>query len=105
MEAAGDSSAFWMYSLLTPNNAWRDALMADLAKQGIETRPFFYPVHEFPMYQGCRHDNNCPIARDLSYRGLSLPTSSYLKKWDIDLITRELRDLVLQYPNPDIRAA
>jgi perosamine synthetase len=105
MEASGASSAFWMYSLLTPNHVWRESLMADLAKKGIETRPFFYPVHEFPMYQGCRNDNNCPVARDLSYRGLSLPTSSYLKKWDIDVITRELRDLVMQYPSPYVRAA
>jgi perosamine synthetase len=104
-EASGVSSAFWMYSLLIPNQAWRDSLMADLAKRGIETRPFFYPVHEFPMYQGCRTDNHCPIARDRSYRGLSLPTSSYLKKWDIDVITRELRDLVSQYPSPYVRAA
>jgi perosamine synthetase len=105
VEAAGAASAFWMYSILTPNNAWRDALMADLAKKGIETRPFFSPVHEFPMYRGCRNDNNCPTARDLSYRGLSLPTSSYLQKQDIDVITRELRDLLVQYPSPSARAA
>jgi perosamine synthetase len=105
VEAAGASSAFWMYSILTPNHAWRESLMADLDKKGIETRPFFYPVHEFPMYQGCRNDDNCPVARDLSYRGLSLPTSSYLKKRDMDVITRELRDLVLHYPSPYVRAA
>jgi perosamine synthetase len=105
IQAPGTSNAFWMYSLLTPSNAWRDSLMEDLAKRGIETRPFFYPVHEFPMYGGCRSDNHCPVAHDLCYRGLSLPTSSYLKKQDIDIISRELRELVLQYPNPALRAA
>lgn len=105
MEAVAASSAFWMYSVLASNNAWRDSLMADLAKKGIETRPFFYPVHEFPMYRDCRNDNNCPIARELSYRGLSLPTSSYLKEQDIDVITREVRDLVSHYPSPSARAA
>jgi perosamine synthetase len=105
VEAAGASSAFWMYSVLTPNNAWRDSLMADLAEKGIETRPFFYPVHEFPMYQSCRNDNNCRTARDLSYRGLSLPTSSYLQKEDIEVIAGEVRDLLLRYPSPSARAA
>ena len=57
------------------------------------------------MYQSCRNDNNCRTARELSYRGLSLPTSSYLKKDDIDVITREVRDLLLQYPTPSARAA
>jgi perosamine synthetase len=105
VEAAAASSAFWMYSVLTPKSAWRDSLMADLAGKGIETRPFFYPVHEFPMYLGCRSDNNCPRARELSYRGLSLPTSSYLHRDDIDVITRELRDILLRYPSPSARAA
>jgi perosamine synthetase len=105
VEAPGASSAFWMYSILTPNHSWRDALMADLANRGIETRPFFYPVHEFPMYRGCRSDNDCPVARDLSYRGLSLPTSSYLQERDIDVITREIRDLLTGYPSPCTQAA
>jgi perosamine synthetase len=104
-EAAGAASAFWMYSVLTPHNAWRDALMADLAKQGIETRPFFYPIHEFPMYQGCRSDNYCPVAHDLSYRGLSLPTSSYLHQADIEEISRAVRELLLQSASPSARAA
>jgi perosamine synthetase len=105
VEAAGSSSAFWMYSILTPHPSWRDALMADLAARGIETRPFFYPVHEFPMYRGCRSDHDCPVARDLSYRGLSLPTSSYLQERDIDLITQEIRELLMKYPSPSTRAA
>jgi perosamine synthetase len=99
VEAAGISNAFWMYSILTANHGCRQSLMADLAREGIETRPFFYPVHEFPMYQGCRSDNGCPVARDLSYRGLSLPTSSYLQKQDIEAITRELGALLSQYPS------
>jgi perosamine synthetase len=105
VEAGGASNAFWMYSILTPTHSWRDGLIADLANRGIETRPFFYPVHEFPMYRGCRTDNDCPVARDLSYRGLSLPTSSYLQERDIDLITREVRELLMGYPDPCTRAA
>jgi perosamine synthetase len=105
IEAAGVSSAFWMYSILTASNVCRQSLMADLARKGIETRPFFYPVHEFPMYQGYRSDNGCPVACDLSYRGLSLPTSSYLQTQDIDVITREVCELLSHYPSVSIRAA
>jgi perosamine synthetase len=105
VEAGGASSAFWMYSILTPDNDWRERMMADLAEKGIETRPFFYPIHGFPMYRNCRNDAECPVAQDLSYRGLSLPTSSCLKKPDIDVIAREVRELVLYYPSPNLRAA
>src|SRR5438132_9048274 len=72
----------------------RDALMAELAQAGIETRPFFYPIHQFPMYRQHRTDTGCPVACALSASGISLPTSSYLKEPDINLIAMLLRGLL-----------
>ena len=70
--------------------------MADLAQAGIETRPFFYPIHHFPMYRQHRTDTSCPVACALSASGISLPTSSYLKEPDINLIAMLLRGLLVQ---------
>jgi len=84
-------NVFWLYSILVRDRATRDQLMAGLAEAGIETRPFFYPVHSFPMYRQCRADNGCPVASDLSTRGLNLPTSSYLTEEDIDVIAAAVR--------------
>src|SRR5205823_11546037 len=72
----------------------RDSLMAELAQAGIETRPFFYPIHQFPMYRQHRTDTGCPVACALSASGISLPTSSYLKEPDINLIAMLLRGLL-----------
>jgi perosamine synthetase len=74
----------------------RDALMAELAQAGIETRPFFYPIHQFPMYRDHRTDTSCPVACALSASGISLPTSSYLKEPDINLIAALLRGLLVR---------
>jgi perosamine synthetase len=74
----------------------RDALMAELAQAGIETRPFFYPIHQFPMYRNHRTDTGCPVACALSASGISLPTSSYLKEPDINLIAALLRGLLVR---------
>src|SRR5437773_4778581 len=74
----------------------RDSLMADLAQAGIETRPFFYPIHHFPMYRQHRTDTSCPVACALSASGISLPTSSYLKEPDINLIAALLRGLLVR---------
>jgi len=91
VEAVGSQSAYWMYSLLTADEARRDALRTGLLDTGIETRPFFYPIHEMPMYAAAPTDRGCPVTRDVSYRGLSLPSSSYLLHSDIELITASLR--------------
>jgi len=107
-------NVFWLYSVLARDKGTRDQLMAGLAEASIETRPFFHPIHTFPMYRQCRTDNGCPVACELSMRGLNLPTSSYLKEEDIDVIAAEVRMRVAalegrkgQYvrPGPKSRAA
>jgi perosamine synthetase len=79
-------SSFWLYSVLVNDSAVRDPLLRALAEAGIETRPFFHPVHHFPMYRESRTDNGCPVACDLSRRGFNLPTYSSLGEEDIDFI-------------------
>jgi perosamine synthetase len=113
-EAHGVENVFWLYSVLVRDVATRDLLMAGLAEASIETRPFFHPIHTFPMYRHCRTDNGCPVACDLSGRGFNLPTSSYLKEADIDVIASEVcrrlaaleaRRAALVMPLPRSRAA
>ncbi len=84
-------NVFWLYSVLMRDKGTRDQLMALLAEADIETRPFFYPIHTFPMYRECRSDNGCPVASDLSSRGLNLPTASYLQESDIEVIASAVR--------------
>jgi perosamine synthetase len=91
-EAKGVENVFWLYSVLVRDNSVRDLMMAELAEAGIETRPFFHPIHTFPMYRHCHTDNGCPVACDLSGRGINLPTSSYLMEHDIDVIAAALRE-------------
>jgi perosamine synthetase len=93
-EAPGTRHVFWLYSLLVAQAQERDALMEGLAERGVETRPFFYPIHQFPMYRDCRSDAGCPVACDVASRGISLPSSSYLKEGDVEFIAAQLADLV-----------
>jgi perosamine synthetase len=90
-------TVYWLYSVLVNEAARRDALTAELAQAGIETRPFFYPIHQFPMYRRHRTDTGCPVACALSASGLNLPTSSYLKEADINLIAAVLRGLLIRH--------
>jgi len=87
-------NTYWMFSVLVECPEVRGNVMAELAQRGIETRPFFYPIQEFPMYRGHKTDRGCPMAANVSYRGLSLPTASYLTEQDVDLIATEFKAAV-----------
>ncbi|MDP3278761.1 MAG: DegT/DnrJ/EryC1/StrS family aminotransferase [Deltaproteobacteria bacterium] len=55
----------------------RDALIAALSAEDIESRPVWKPMHLQPLYEGCeRHGGD--VAEDLYLRGICLPSSSSL---------------------------
>jgi perosamine synthetase len=64
-------NVYWMYAVLVEKEFGRsrDTLMADLRTAGIDTRAFFVPVHEQPVF-----------AKDSAYRGLRFPVSTGLSK-------------------------
>jgi perosamine synthetase len=61
----------------------RDELMAKLKESEIETRIMFYPIHLMPPYIQ-KHD--CPIATELSQKGMYLPSGVNLKKSQVEYI-------------------
>jgi perosamine synthetase len=83
-------SIFWMYSILTPSQTVRDAMMHSLSTKGIDTRPFFHPMSSLPPFAGCPTDT--PVTRDLSERGLNLPSGPLLTESDIDFVTAAVRE-------------
>ncbi len=99
-QAPGTRHAYWMYSLLLREAFRRDSVMRELTERGIETRPFFYPIHEFPMYAGARTDRGCRVAVDLSRRGLCLPSYFQLRESDVDAIAGELLAVLASVPVP-----
>jgi perosamine synthetase len=91
-ELAWVKNVYWMYSILIePCIMKRDALMMELSKNGIDTRPFFCPVNILPMY---RKSNPCPVAERIAERGLNLPSSSKLSAEEINFISRKVKEIV-----------
>jgi perosamine synthetase len=80
---------YWMVNILLDNPAYRDDLREHLAKKGIETRPLFYPVHTMPMYS--KKFQRHPVAEDLGWRGITLPSWPGLKKEDINAICEAIK--------------
>jgi perosamine synthetase len=84
-EAEWAKNVYWMYSVLVEDDfgLTRDELRVKLRQAGIETRPFFYPVHTLPMYHT---GQSLPIAEDLARRGINLPSGATLTPEQIDYI-------------------
>lgn len=89
-EEEGIVNSFWMISLLLPHAHQRDLLRDFLDAHGIETRPFFYPVHTMPMY--VQEGFSLPIAEDISSRGLNLPSYPDLSLEQIQYITGKIEE-------------
>ncbi|WP_298234020.1 DegT/DnrJ/EryC1/StrS aminotransferase family protein [uncultured Azohydromonas sp.] len=82
--------SYWMVSVLTRTPEHREGLREHLAAAGIETRPLFFPVHTMPMYD--RHYRRHPVAEDLAWRGINLPSWPGLKDEDVACIASAARE-------------
>jgi perosamine synthetase len=89
-EKSGTLHSFWMISLLVENPDLRDPLRDYLKGCGIETRPLFYPVHTMPMYSKNYH--KFPIAEDLGWRGINLPSWPGLSIDQVSFIVESIRN-------------
>jgi perosamine synthetase len=81
----------WLYSITVDSKEFgidRDALMAKLAEKGIETRPFFVPLHSLPPFRedARRRGTHLPITDWLGYSGMNLPTYTQLSDDAVDRV-------------------
>jgi perosamine synthetase len=93
-EAEWARSAFWISCMVVPDGgaAERDDLMERLADRGIETRPFFYPMHTLPPYAEASRGQEFPVATALAERGVNLPSGAGLERDDVAYIGQAVRD-------------
>ncbi|MDX1524195.1 MAG: DegT/DnrJ/EryC1/StrS family aminotransferase, partial [Anaerolineae bacterium] len=79
------TNVYWMYSVVVGEafGLSRDALRIRLREEGIDSRPFFYPIHTLPMYHT---GQSLPVAEDLGQRGLNLPSGATLTPEQVDYI-------------------
>lgn len=89
-EANNVRHSYWMCSLLVDDPAKRDPLREALAKDGIETRPVFYPVHTMPMY--AQNFQRHPVAESLGWRGINLPSWPELSLEQVQYICTRIKN-------------
>jgi perosamine synthetase len=96
VEPADTRNVYWLFSVvLTAGGESRRERIRQtlLAAHGIETRPFFVPMHKLPMFRTRRR---FPHSEFVGEHGINLPTYSGLGANDIDEICAALSDLVVR---------
>jgi perosamine synthetase len=86
----------WLFSITVDSVIFgrsRDELMTVLDEHGIETRPFFIPLHHQPPFAVAsrRRGDRLPVAEWLGASGISLPTFPGLAEVDVERIAETIR--------------
>lgn len=89
---------YWVFGILLEDALGYDAIeaMARLGKRGIGTRPFFWPMHEQPVFRnmGLFVDVACPVSERLARRGFYLPSGLALTDSQIYEVAACVREAI-----------
>lgn len=87
---------YWVFGLIAPSENLLTELVAYLSKHKIGTRPFFWCMHEQPVFnkKGLFNAENYPVAEKLARRGFYIPGGLGLDRKDIEFVTATISDFI-----------
>ena len=93
-ELPGVKSNYWMSSIVLKKEAKisRDELISKLSEKGIQTRPFFVPMHKIP-YMHTRQ--KLPVAEHLASNGINLPSGVKLSHGEVVYVAEAVKKFLL----------
>ena len=93
-------NVYWMYAVLIEKdfNLSRNDFMGRLKEQGIDTRTFFAPIDEQPVFSSNKfyQAGDYPVSRELSLKGLYLPSGLAITNQQIDIVCSAIRKMHVQ---------
>ncbi|MGE7769399.1 DegT/DnrJ/EryC1/StrS family aminotransferase [Viridibacillus arvi] len=81
----------WLFSVLVKEE-YREKLMQELKVASIDSRPFFFPLSEMPIYK--EYSTDVKNSKIISKMGLNLPTYLELDKENIIDITTTIKTII-----------
>ena len=86
-------NVYWMICFLLDKNFRinRDHLLRKLKETGIDTRPFFYPMSQMPMYNKGKMNH---VAYETSQKGFNLPSGVNLTKEDVEWVCAKTKTIL-----------
>ena len=78
----GTENNYWVYGIVLKTPNLRDKLIENLYNNGVESRPFFWPLHLQPAYLNSNNAENIELINSeyLGKNGLYLPMGAHINK-------------------------
>jgi perosamine synthetase len=88
---------YWVYGMVLKNNVPFNAVtaMKKLQEMNIGTRPFFYPMHQQPVFHkmGLFNGEHYPVAENIAERGFYIPSGMALTEQQIKEVAEKVHQL------------
>jgi perosamine synthetase len=89
---------YWVYALVLDDTIPFDAeeAMRRLATKGVDSRPFFWSMHEQPVFKkmGLFRNERYPVAERIARRGIYLPSGMALTTDQIERSAQALKEIL-----------
>ncbi|MDQ7949306.1 MAG: DegT/DnrJ/EryC1/StrS family aminotransferase [Pedobacter sp.] len=87
---------YWVFALVAESESDCQQVCRKLAEKGIGTRPFFWPIHQQPVFnnKGMFKNESYPIAEKIARNGFYLPSGLGLSADDISTVCSVLKEIV-----------
>tara|TARA_Y100000741_G_scaffold344315_1_gene308810 strand:- start:93 stop:1205 length:1113 start_codon:yes stop_codon:yes gene_type:complete len=86
---------YWVYGIVLKKENIRSDLVSNLSSKGIQTRPFFWPLHKQEALKELYDENiNLPVSEFLGENGFYIPIGRHLKRKDQEYIATNLIDCI-----------
>jgi perosamine synthetase len=91
-------SVYWMYGVVLSEETGMQAaeFASQLAKRGVQTRPFFLGMHEQPVLRrlGLFASESYPVAERIARQGLYLPSGLALTEEHLARTVQSVREVL-----------
>lgn len=86
---------FWVYALVADSQSLCESTVEKLSKEKIGTRPFFWCMHEQPVFQnmGLFKNEKYPVAERLARNGFYLPSGLGLSEEDVNTVISTMKKI------------
>ena len=88
---------FWVFGIVLIDEKYPDArsVMEILKTRNIGTRPFFWPIHEQPVFRkmGLFHNDSHPISENIARKGFYIPSGLAITDDQIKIVSETLLEL------------
>ena len=90
---------YWVYGIVLDDDLRFDAAeaMRRFGERGIGTRPFFWPMHEQPVFRkmGLFQGVSCPVSERMARRGFYLPSGMALTESQIHQVVSVAKEVLI----------